>query len=208
MTSSAEIVCEGTNVRLCWPTESELEQIVELLCRPSVRRFGLEDPPLDPIEIWTVHRFRLGHPYTGLLAVRWREDDSLLGAIGWYGWNPDERSLWLGHLVVDPQLLRGVAGRPRHRRQDRVGPALDAGRALCDYVFAEMNASVLLTYHLAGNVRSEAVQRATGFLETSRKIHERPDGSKVEMIFNHLTRERWLAVQRLATPASREGLHR
>jgi len=203
MTSSAEIVCEGTNVRLCWPTESELEQIVELLCRPAMRRFALEDPPLDPIEIWTVHRFRIGHPYTALLAIRWREDDRLIGVIGWYGWNPDERSLWLGHLAVDPRLLRGLAGRPR---EGGAGPALDAGRALCDYVFAEMNASVLLTYHLAGNVRSEAVQRATGFLETSRKIHQRADGSSVEMIFNQLTRERWLDVGRPGTTDSREGL--
>ena len=187
------IVGEGELIALGWPEPNEFDRITTLRNTSDVRRWFLDDRPLDPVRNreWLASGMR--RPFEGLLSVRWRADHTFLGTIGWSDWNPTTRAVWVGRLVVDIEALRRNRGVfPR----DYKGVASDAGDTLADFVFNVMGVDVVMTYVFAQNKLARHVNRYCGLKETGRGRRTRPDGSVVETIEMKATRADYEEVRR------------
>lgn len=81
------VLCEGQLVKLGWPEEWEFDAITALRNELHVRKWFLDSRPLDPQANREWLRTGMKRPYEAVLSIRWKEDDSFLGTIGWSDWN-------------------------------------------------------------------------------------------------------------------------
>jgi RimJ/RimL family protein N-acetyltransferase len=190
------VVCTGEIVALAWPEEHELDRLTELRNRPEVRSKFIDPRPLDPRANREWLRSGMHRPAEGLLAIRLRAEGALCGMFGWTGWSTQSRSPELGRVVVDRAIARAVralrpAGHP--------GIAVDAARALSDYLFAEAGARSLRSTYIAHNRLAARLNRLAGGRIVQCTTLARPDGSIADVVKLEITRTEWM--QSRAVPA-------
>lgn len=187
------LLCRGAVVELGWPEPDEFDRITALRNRPAVRRWFLDDRPIDPEanRIWLASG--MNRPWDALLAIRWRVDGSLLGTVGWSDWDLTKATASFGRIMVDSGALRALE---LPRTQPRTRPMLDALHAMRLYAFEVMGLERGTSFYVAGNSLSARINRVIGLREIGRSLRTRPDGQSVAVIETELTRSEYLALTR------------
>ncbi|MEP7208062.1 MAG: GNAT family N-acetyltransferase [Casimicrobiaceae bacterium] len=188
----AGVLCRGSRVELGWPEEHEFDAMTILRNRPHIRNRFLDPRPLDLVANRTWLRTGMKRPEEGLLAIRLRDNGAFCGMIGWSHWDPAERTIELGRLVVDAARVRRdrAAGRDGYP-----GIAVDAGTTLRDWAFTHFRLAVMRSVYIGDNAPSARVHRlAHGRVVRSEQVTRR-DGSVVCLTRVELRRDEWLALQ-------------
>ncbi len=188
LTGAAAYLCEGQSIRIGLPELSEYDRIIQLRNSPQLLRWSFDTAPVDSGAIWVQMRFGIGRPYAVLLAIRDKDLNHLLGMVGWYNWDQNASTAWLGQLVLDPLAMRPIIAR---RQRNGISIGLDAGCTLRDYLFLRLNLQTIFTYHLAGNTASERITLAAGFDIYDRMHVARSDGSRVDITLTRIDRSKW-----------------
>jgi len=187
----AGVLCHGSAVELAWPEPAEFDSITELRNRTTVRRWFLDDRPIDREANRAWLAGGMNRPWEALLAVRWRADGSLIGTVGWSSWDLDTACASFGRIMVDRQALRGLR-RPGDRQRTR--PMLDALYAIRTYAFEVMGLERAVSFYVVGNSLASRLQRAIGLREVGRSLRTRPDGRTVDVIETELRRRDYLLL--------------
>lgn len=162
-----DVVAEGRAVVLAWPTPEEAQSILRLWGKPYVNRsarFPFSSSASD-FSTWFLLRFALGAPYRATLAIRFRSDGRLVGSIGWTGWDPQARTVWVGDLAVDYGFLKTMG---RQLPADYPGVAVDAVTTLVGYLLERMGVETVETFIAEANVLARRVALRAGFREVGR----------------------------------------
>jgi RimJ/RimL family protein N-acetyltransferase len=183
------ILCCGDVVEIGWPDEDEFDRLTTLRNRSHVRTGFLDPRPLDPAanRVWL--RSGMRRPVDALLAMRLCATGALCGMIGWTGWTSTSRTLELGRIVVDRDLVRR-ARHPRWRSPE--GIAVDAAKALCDYLFAIAGARALRSTYIIANRHAARVNRLAGGRIVGTASVPCADGTFADVAKVELTRDDWL----------------
>jgi|GEM_PF-3566876 len=185
--SESDVVAEGRAVVLAWPTPQEVQATLQLWKRPYVNRtarFPFQ-PDASDVSTWFLLRFGIGVPYRATLAIRFRPDGRWLGTIGWTGWDPQTRRVWVGDLALDYGTLKAVA---RQFPASYAGVAVDAVTALTDYLFGSMGVETVETFIAEANVLAQRVALRAGFREVRRFLCPVSDGPPVPAVAFRKTR--------------------
>ncbi len=180
-------LCRRGSIVLGWPTPDEFGLITALRNRPAVRRWFLDDRPLDPQrnEAWLSGG--MDRPREALLSIRW--EGAFVGTAGWADWDPQLRRGSFGRLALDRTRLSAMASKATAPRN---GIAVEATLALRDYGFSAMALDRADTWYVAGNAFAARVNRIVGMVEQRRVVRTRPGGAEVGVIELSLDRARWL----------------
>lgn len=185
--SEPGIVAEGRAVVLAWPTPEEAQSILRLWKKPYVNRsarFPFQSNASD-FSTWFLLRFAVGAPYRATLAIRYRPDRRLVGSIGWTGWNPQARTVWVGDLAVDYGFLKTMG---HQFPADYPGVAVDAVTALTGYLFGHLGVETVETFIAEANALARQVALRAGFREVGRFLQPVPDGPPVPAVALRLNR--------------------
>ncbi len=166
---------EGREVRIGWPEPHEFDKITTLRNDPHTRKWFLDTRPLHlgANRRWLAAGMR--RPYESVLAVRWKRNGLFLGSIGWMDWEPHKRSLAIGRLMVDREVVRGIL--PELPR-DYEGVARDASLTLGHFVVETMGVWYISFCYLQANARVRpSVELGELQLEVLEELVEQaPDG--------------------------------
>jgi RimJ/RimL family protein N-acetyltransferase len=198
------VVTEGVllqrgTIVLGWPLESEFDTITELRNANSVRRWFVDDRPLDAERNRRWLASEMDRPREALLSIRRADDGLFLGMLGWTDWHRERRTAVFGRLAID---CRRTAPLLTNHVSSIRGIALQATLALRDYAFEVMGLVRLSTAYMADNILAARVNRAVGLIEKRRYHARRPDGRIVEMVELALVRRRWQRLRRTEVPDS------
>lgn len=182
-------LCGGTIVELGWPEEHEFDRLTALRNRPEVRANFLDARPLDPLHNRQWLRSGMRRPAEALLAIRLRPGGELCGMIGWTGWSPETRAPELGRVAVDRNVARAYGA---VRPDGYPGIAVDAARALCNYLFETAGARIVRSTYIADNGHAARLNRLVGGRIVTRLRVSRPDGTFANVVNLELTRAEWL----------------
>jgi len=183
---------EGRCVRIGWPEAGEFDSITSLRNRPQVRQRFLDPRPLDleRNRDWLAHGMR--RPRDALLSIRLAASAAWVGTIGWTGYDPDRRELDVGRIMVDPQaILPHRASLP----SGYPGVAVDAGRALRDFVFGRLGLATMTCVVIGDNALSHRTVLMGGMRPVGTSETTRVDGAKVRLINYAMTRDDWIAAR-------------
>lgn len=185
-------LCNGHCITLAWPEPYEFDLISALRNSPKVRKWFLDDRPIDVIKnrIWLKQSMK--RPMESILSIRWKQDGSFLGTIGWSDWNLISKTAWFGRLAVDTDAVKKVKDK---LPPDYEGVALDAALALRDFAFNSMGLDAILTYYFSNNKLAERVNRSIGLLEIGRVMRTHSDGAKIETIEMRLMKQQWESLK-------------
>lgn len=183
---------DGRCVRVGWPEPDEFDRITSLRNRPQVRRRFLDPRPLDfeRNRDWLARGMQ--RPREALLSIRLAANAAWAGTIGWTGYDPDRRVLDIGRIMVDAHAVMPhrellPAGYP--------GIAVDAGRALRDYVFSHLGLAVMTCVVVDGNALSRRTVLMSGLRPVGTSESVRADGTKVRLFDFAMTRDDWIAAR-------------
>ena len=185
-------LCSGDIVELGWPEEHEFDRLTALRNRPEVRANFLDARPLDPLDNRQWLRSGMRRPAEALLAIRLRTGGALCGMIGWTGWSTETRAPELGRVAVDRNVARTFGA---IRPDGYPGIAVDAARALCDYLFEVAGAHHLRSTYIADNGAAARLNRLVGAHVVARSQAHRPDGTVANVVNLELTRSDWLEAR-------------
>jgi RimJ/RimL family protein N-acetyltransferase len=198
------VLFEGQCVRIGWPELTEFDAITELRNRSGVRRQFLDSRPLDLEQNrrWLSEITR--RPHDALLAIRLKPGNRLVGTIGWTDWNPIERSIEVGRIMVDTRMLAECRDA---LPADHPGVALDAGLALRDFAFRTLGVDLLRTKFIADNRLAKRLNLAVGGRIVTTSVVACADGRRLKVAHVDITRDDWLKstnAGREVAPASSE----
>lgn len=181
-------LCYGRCITLAWPEQYEFDLITALRNSPKVRKWFLDDRPIDVIKnrIWLEQGMK--RPTEAILSIRWKQDGSFLGTIGWSDWDLIHKTAWFGRLSVDTNAVKKIKDKLPSNYE---GIALDATFTLRDFAFTSMGLDAILTYNFSDNHLSERVTKSTGLLETRRVLRTGRDGLQIETVEMKMTRQQW-----------------
>jgi RimJ/RimL family protein N-acetyltransferase len=186
---------EGEYVRIGWPEEPELDAITALRNRADVRRQFLDPRVLDVERNRDWLRSGMNRPYEAVLSIRMKHDGAFIGAIGWSKGDPVERSLELGRIMVDTQvLLRYSDVFPA----DYPGIAVDAGTTVRDFAFGTLGIRILRMVVIESNRLSRRAAVVGGARVVGTRTEPRGDGREIHLIDLECNRDDWLAALRRA----------
>jgi len=195
-------VCRGETATLAWPSPEEIDRLVALRNRPSVRRWFLDDRPVDLEK----SRAMLGdvgrRPRDGLLAVRTRASGRLLGALGWSDWDWAGGSASVGRVMIDFVALRAAVDAGE---TGAVSPILEAARTMRDFAFQTLGVRTLRSFALCGNAPAEQLNAAIGMIAVGSGSATRPDGTSTTTTQYALDVDRWrtlVGAERLGASAA------
>lgn len=188
------IICKGQEITLGWPDKSDFDKITALRNDPGVRCHFLDSRIIDPQENRTWLTSGMNRPSESLLSIRWLPTGAFVGTIGWSGWDRARATACFGRLMVDRIAIRQIRG---DFDKSYPGVAIDAATTLRDFAFTGMELRELTTYHLADNERSNRVNLAVGMRQRGTEIRLKADGSSVQTIEFHLTRDEWELIARV-----------
>jgi len=183
---------EGACVQIGWPEESEFDDITALRNRPDMRRQFLDPRPLDPARNREWLRNGMRRPYEAVLSIRFKDEGTFVGAIGWSHGDPVEGSFELGRVMVDARAL--VPYRSR-LPADYPGVAVDAGMAIRDFAFEKLGLSVLRMVVIEANRLSLHAALSGGGRVTGTRSERRSDGSELRLIDLEVRRDDWLRLK-------------
>jgi RimJ/RimL family protein N-acetyltransferase len=196
----AGILCEGRCIRVGWPEESELDAITALRNRPEISRQFFDWRPLDPVRNrqWLQHG--INRPYEAVLAIRMKCDDALVGSIGWSKGDAALGALELGRVMVDAGMA--VAYRSV-LPPDYAGIAVDAGVALCDFLFTALPLRVIHMTVMTSNRLSVRAATTGGGRVVASGMQRRADGVEIPVTHIDYDRDAWMrsAASRKQEPA-------
>ncbi|MCS7311891.1 MAG: GNAT family N-acetyltransferase [Acidobacteria bacterium] len=181
------IIAEGRAVLLARPTPEEVQAILQLWEKPYVgrsARFPFLPNPSD-FSTWLLLRLALGAPYRATLGIRFRPDGRLVGSIGWTGWDPQARTVWVGDLAVDYSVLKSIG---RQWPAGYPGVAVDAVTALTGFLFERLEVETVETFIAETNGLARQVARRAGFREVGRFLYPVPTGPPVPAVVFRLSR--------------------
>jgi RimJ/RimL family protein N-acetyltransferase len=194
------ILCEGRCIRVGWPEESELDAITALRNRPEISRQFFDWRPLDPVRNrqWLQHG--INRPYEAVLAIRMKCDDALVGSIGWSKGDAALGALELGRVMVDAGMA--VAYRSM-LPPDYAGIAVDAGVALCDFLFTALPLRVIHMTVMTSNRLSVRAATTGGGRVVASGMQRRADGVEIPVTHIDYDRDAWMrsAASRKQEPA-------
>ena len=189
------ILCKSDVLVIGWPELPEFDLITSLRNQPYVRKWFMNDEPINIGRNRTWLETGMNRPYEALLAIRLSEDNTFLGTIGWSDWDPVSKTAWFGRLAVDLRALRKTA---RQIPDNYAGVALDATQTLRDYAFQHMELDRILTYYMSGNQFAARVNKSVGMVESGCRTRIRKDNTPVETVELELTRQRWIELRSAA----------
>lgn len=181
-------LCDGCCITLAWPEPYEFDLITVLRNLPNVRKWFLDDRLIDVVKnrIWLEHGMK--RPTEAILSIRWKQDGSFLGTIGWSDWDLISKTAWFGRLAVDTDATKKIRDK---LPSDYGGVAIDAALALRDFAFISMGLDAALTYYFSDNKLAELVNKSIGLLETRRVPRASRDGFQIETVEMKMTRQQW-----------------
>ena len=178
-------LCRGDSVDVRVPEPTDYPFLIALRNRESVRRWFLDDRPIDQDTGFKWLAARANRYDDVLLLIRHRSKNMNVGSIGWYNLDEGNSSIELGRLALDFAAIRRLTrlGEPRPAIQHL---ALDACLALRDYVFHRFKISVINTCYKPGNTGAAEINRACGM-----RICTTSANSSADRICLQLTRSEW-----------------
>lgn len=179
-------LCGRGAIALAWPEPDEFDAITELRNQDAVRRWFIDDRRLDP-ETNRKWLENIERPKDALLTVRLATNQRFLGMIGWSNWDRDNASICIGRLALDSKALKDLL-RTANVKQSF---ALDAAKAVRDFVFRELEVNVITTWYIAGNELAARINSGIGMVETGRRTRKRPCGDELQTVELSLDREHW-----------------
>jgi len=182
------VLCDGQLIKLGWPEEWEYDSITELRNDPRIRKWFLDSKPLDKQKNREWLRSGLKRPYESILSIRWKEDDSFLGTIGWSNWDVEKGTAWFGRLAVDKNSLKKIT---EITPKGYIGIAVDAALTLRDFAFTSMKLKAVITYYFQGNKMAENVNKAIGLSKVSCEKRLSNNCTMIETVNMKLTYEKW-----------------
>ena len=183
---------EGEYVRIGWPEGPDLDAITALRNRADVRRQFLDQRVLDVERNREWLRSAMNWPYEALLSIRMKHDDAFVGAIGWSKGDPAERSMELGRVMVDTQVLLRYSDL---FRADYPGVAVDAGTAVLDFAFGSLGVRVVRMVVIESNRLSRRAALVAGGRVVGTRTEPRGDGRELHLIDLECNRDDWLAMK-------------
>ncbi len=185
------VLCYGLLVTIGWPEKHEYDLITNLRNRKLIREQFLDSSFLDISQNRFWLESGMQRPKESLLSIRFKEDNSFLGIIGWTNWNLITATACFGRLAVDNQKIKYFKDSiPKNYS----GIGIDACKTLRDFAFSKMNIEYAESYLLADNIMSKKVNQSIGLIEVRRTIRSKTDGSKVETIEMGITKKEWLLL--------------
>lgn len=172
-------LARGQAVVLGWPEPDELDRITGLRNGPQTQPWFLDRRTLDPEANRRFLSEGLAKPFESILAVRWLQDGSFLGSIGWMDWRPAARKIALGRLMVDHKAVLAVGSRFPPGYQ---GVAADAARTLGEFVFEVMKVRFISYCYLEQNPRARRVAESGGLVVLDRRVETTADGRRLVLI--------------------------
>lgn len=175
------VLCEGQLVKLGWPEKWEYDAITALRNEQYIRKWFSDNRPLDLQKNREWLESGMRRPYESVLSIRWKEDDSLLGTIGWSDWNMEKATAWFGRIAVKKNALKRIIEKTPLKY---VGVAVDAAIAMRDFAFTTMKLNTIFTYYFANNKLAAHVNETIGLIKTdciTRKNINNIDIETVEM---------------------------
>lgn len=181
-------LCDGCCITLAWPEPYEFDLITKLRNLPNVRKWFLDNRPIDVVKnrIWLEHGIK--RPTEAILSIRWKQDGAFLGTIGWSDWDLISKTAWFGRLAVDTDATKKIRDK---LPSDYGGVAIDAALALRDFAFISMGLDAALTYYFSDNKFAKHVNKSIGLLETRHVVRTGRDGLQIETVEMKITRQQW-----------------
>lgn len=183
-------IARGHEVILCRIEPEHAEWYVTLRNRLGVRSRFLDDRQFD-VEQARAWIERMEWPHEALLVML--VSDRPVGVIGWQSHDCEPGAAEFGRLIADSAALRTVApslpkGYP--------GIAIDAMSTLREYAFIVLGLECVRSSVLPGNTLSMRANTSIGLEPTATVVHERSDGTSIEVTHMSLSRERWQTLER------------
>lgn len=185
------VLCEGQLITIGWAEEHEYDLITNLRNKSSVREWFLDSRFLDITQNRTWLEKGMQRPKESLLTIRFKNDNSFLGTIGWTDWNLITATACFGRLTVDTQKMKQLKN---SFPNNYIGVGVDASMTIRDFAFSKMQIEIGETYLLADNLMAKKVNESIGLKEVSRGVRLKPDGIKVETIEMRITKNEWLLL--------------
>lgn len=173
------VLARGRAVELGWPEGPELDRITGLRNGRQTLPWFLDRRQLDPEANRRFLTAGLAKPFESVLAVRWSQDRTFLGSIGWMDWRPAERKIALGRLMVDHKAVLHVGSR---FPEGYAGVAADAAWTLGQFVVSVMKVRFVSYCYLEDNRRARRVAESGGLKVLEQKVETTPDGRRLVLV--------------------------
>lgn len=190
---STGLLCEGRLITIGWPEKHEYDLITNLRNKTAVRKYFLDSRCLDITQNRLWLESGIQKPKESLLSIRFKNDSSFIGIIGWTDWNLVSSTACFGRLAIDSQKVKKMIN---CFPVDYSGIGIDASETLRDFAFLKMKIEIAETFILSDNLISKKINESIGLKEFNRKIRKKRDGTMVETIEMKITKDEWLLLKK------------
>ena len=182
------VLVRGQLVVIGWPEPHEFDAITALRNAGSVRRWFVDDKPLDPQRNREWLLTGMKRPTEALLSIRLAATGVLLGVCGWSDWIPAEGVVTLGRFAMSIEKLRAM------RLELPIGYksiAYECEIIMRDFAFRELRVEKIVTSYMVGNRHAARVNHEMGLSVIGQSDYTRPDGSRLKLVNLELSRTQW-----------------
>lgn len=182
---------QGSLVRLTRPEPSDANLIASLRSSPRVRRWFVDDRPIDHFRNreWLITE--AVSDTSGLFVIRSLVDSSFLGFVGWSDHDSASGTVQLGRIAVHPgsykALSRAIGYAPRL--------ADECGRLLIEFAFTVLAADRIYVEVLPDNHAAIGLVERLGLERVSIQLRSRPNGHLSPVQVFQLQRSEWTASE-------------
>ena len=181
-------ICKGLLIDLAWPDRSEYDLITNLRNQCDIRKWFIDDRPLDLAtnHVWLAQGIQ--RPRESLLSIRLTKGNMFLGIIGWSNWDFVNGTAQFGRLAVDLQRVKSLKD---CLPPDYPGIAVDACQTLRDFAMNTMHLKEIRTSYIASNRLARRINHRIGLRPIGSSTVQRHDGAHIPVIELILTRKEW-----------------